>query len=383
MLSPRLWVEIYGNETTNFGPSTRKAILHDALSLGYGWYSRFPANAFFTLRQDSIHNSLLVAGLDHVRIWFADKSQSYGPVLVFSGRLGDSSEAGEDVVWEAWSYLAELSLSTTGFRRLYPTKKIGTQIVSPEWSENSTDWPLYGAKVRTKSTLAHVTTGTIEDPAVSGVDITTDVRFGVIKVPRLLLFFDLSEMGRANTTNNVTYEISRAHNPAFNFWKNRGSALTGKRLTFPGTLKDFRRAPGVMEIRNVLSTIGASLTGQATPIEKEVSAGQYGYNSFGRREDVFTVKTLAGVQADTEFDAQTKITERAVIESTQLTSALQLDVRPHLFLPFDGWDLEDTVRVQLKRGVTNVDTDYRIIGIRGRMGGDGYSQQIFVTPPTV
>ncbi len=384
MSSPRVWIELYSNDPATFGPLSCKAIIEDALNVGWGWYSRFPANAFFTLRQESRHNANIVPGLDHIRIWFADPAQSYDPILVFAGRITDPDESGEDVVWTAWSYMAELSLSLTGFRRMYPSKKLGSEIVSKEWSENSTDWPLYGAKVQTSSLLNHITTGTIQDPQTSGaVDITTDNRFGVIKVPRLLLFFDLTEIGRANTTNNVTYEISRSITPTFNFWKNKGSAITAKRLTFPGNVKDFRFVPGVADIRNRLSTVGVGLTGQAQPINKSVTAGAYGSVLFGLREDVFTIKTLAGVTADTEFDTQNLVTERAVIESTQLTSALQVEVRWPLFLPYDGWEIEDTIRVQLKRGATNVDADYRIIGVRGRMDGSGFSSSLFVQPPTI
>lgn len=384
MLSPRVWIEVYSNNSSTFGPQTLKAVIHDALNVGWGWYSRFPANCFFTLRQESLHNVDIVPGLDHVRVWFADPAQGYGPILVFAGRIADPDESGEDVVWTAWSYLAELSLTDSGFRRLYPTKKIGTEIVQPEWNDNTADWPLYGAKVQTSSLLNHISTGTIENPRDSGgSDITTDTRFGVIKVPRLLLFFDLSEMGRANTTNNVTYEISRSITPAFNFWRNRGSAITAKRLTFPGTVKDFRFSPGVTNIRNKLATVGASLTGQATAIEAAVTAGQYGSVLFGLREDVFTIKTLAGVTADTEFAAQTAVTQRAVIEASQLASAVQVDLRWQHFLPFDGWDIEDTIRVQLKRGRTNIDADYRIIGMRARMDGSGYNQSVFIQPPTV
>jgi hypothetical protein len=384
MLSPRLYVEVYGNTVSNFGPSTRKAVIHDALNVGFGWYSRFPANCFFTLRQDSVHNELLTPGLDHVRVWYHDPAVGYGPVLVFAGRLADPNEAGEDVVWEAWSYLAELSLSLTGFRRMYPNKLLGTEIVSPEWSEDSADWPDYGAKVQPDSLLGHVATGTIENPLdLSAVAITTDTRFGVLKVPRLLLFYDLSEMGRANTTNNVTYEISRSVTPTFNFWRNKGSAHTAKRLTFPGTIKDFRFAPGVTDIRNHLSTVGTSLTGQATAIEKSVASGAYGHDLFGLRQDVFSIKTLAGVQSDTEFEAQELITERAVVESTQLASAIRVEVRAQHFQPFDGWDIEDTVRVQIDKGRSVVDADYRIIGIRGMMNRGGYNQSLFLQPPTL
>jgi hypothetical protein len=98
---------------------------------------------------------------------------------------------------------------------------------------------------------------------------------------------------------------------------------------------------------------------------------------------VFTIKTLAGVAgAATEVDAQTAITKRAVKEATQLARAIQLDVRAALFPPFEGWELEDTVKVQIKRGRDDIDTEYRIIGIRGMAGPSGYDQQVIVALPT-
>lgn len=381
MPAPQMWAEVVANDSSTFGPTTVKCVLSDAFNLGCSAYSRFPGSAFFTLRQESENNAIITPGLDHLRIWFADKAQGYGPILLFQGRIGDPDESGEDVVWQAWDYLAELSLSLSGFRRLYPNKKIGTEIAKPEWDENSVDFPLYGAKVRTKSRVNFITTGTFQDPeSAPAVPITTDARFGVIKVPRLLLLFDLSEMGRANTTNNVTYEITRSLTPTLNFWKNKGSTITAQRLCFPGNLRDFRYVPGVMDIRNKLATIGESTDGGAVAIEKSVSSGAYGYDTFGLMEDVFSIKTLAGVTGTSTFDAQEQITQRAVNEATQLTAAVRLDTRTD-FLPFDGWDMEDAIRVQLKRGRTNVDADYRIIGWRARMGGDGFSQALYVTPP--
>lgn len=381
MLSPRFWAEIWSGGA-DFGPAALKLRLYDALHLGVSRYSRFPGSAFVTLRQESENNALITPGLDHLRVYFADEAQGYGPVLVFQGRMGDPNEAGEDVIWTSWDYLADLSLSLAGFRRMYPTKKIGTEIALPEWNEDSVDWPDYGAKVQVKSRLAHILTGTFQDPESSpGVPITTDVRFGVIKTPRLLLFFDLTEMGRANTANNVTYEVTRTAPATLNFWKNRGAAAGGKRLTFPGSLRDFTYIPGVMNIRNKLATIGESVSGGAVAIEKSVSGGTYGYDAFGLMEDVFTIKTLAGISSSSTFNAQEQITQRAVNEATQLTAALRLDTRWQLFLPFDGWEIEDLVRVRIKRGRTSIDADYRITGWRARMDQQGFSQAIYVSVP--
>lgn len=382
---PRLVVEVLA-DSTGHGPGAVKAILHDAAKIGWSWYSRYPASAFFTLRQGSPHNALITPGLDHVRVWYVDDSVGYGPVLVFAGRVGDPDESADDVVWTAWSYLAELALSRSGYEVYYKGKQIKT-VVTDEWErdEASGKFKDYGAKVRPDSLLAHVATGTIQNPKAENgtAEMLTDPAFGLVDVSRLLLFFDLSEIGRANTTQNTTFEITRA-SPTFNFWRDRGSAITAQRLTYPGNISDFRYIPGVIDVRNDLATIGTK-KGKSVEIVATQDSGTYGISSFGRRQAMFTIKTLSGFPKLTDdtarSSAQVQITKRAVKEATQPTRALQVDVRADQFRPFDGWDMEDTITVQIERGRTSIDRAYRIVGARGVLDGRGYSQRLFLTTP--
>lgn len=373
--NPRFAIEYLTNDTSTFGPKTLDGLIVGAAKVGWSWYSRFPAAAFFTLRQDDAHNLRLLPLRHHVRIHYINDATGY-TAEVFNGRIVEPSSTVDDVIWSMFNYQAELSLSRTLYRTLYPTKLLGSEIAAPEWAL---------AKGQTFSLFGHVDTGTIQDPLGSDgtTPIKTDTRFGVVDVPRLLFMFDLCEIGRANTDNNVTFEITRgrtAGKHVFNFWKNKGTKVTGKRLTFPGNVRDFTYVPGYRALRNDLATIGTSSAGGATEIIKtdETNAGVY-----GRRQDVFTIKTLSGLSgAATELDAQTAITERAVREATNLSRDLALDVRPDTFEPFDGWEIEDTIRVQIDRGRDQIDADYRIVGIRGQLDEQGYRQQIMVTLPT-
>lgn len=370
--APRLVVEYLTNNSSTFGPGTVDGVIHDALSVGWSWYSRFPANAYFTLKQDSPHNARLSPLLTHIRISYTNPANGYTKV-VFTGRLGEPSSSGQDVVWNCWNYLAELSLSRSGYRTLYPNKLLGTEIVLPEWT---------AARTATFSLLNHVATGTIQNPLGSdGVTtIKTDARFGVIDVPRLLLMFDLSEIGRANTINNVTFEITR-ETPTFNFWKNRGSAITGESLTYPGSLVDYRYIPGFAALRNDLATVGTTSAGGATEIVKTDEANAATY---GRRQDVFSIKTLSGLAgAATETDAQNAITARAVKEATALSKSISVDLRLGHFEPFDGWEIEDTVRVQIARGRDNLDAMYRIVGMRAVADERGYHPTLMLQLPTI
>ena len=371
--SPRLYVEYLSQNPTTFGPDKLDGLITDALKVGWSWYSRFPANAFFTLPQGSLHNDRLLPLKHHLRIWYANDKSGTAPVLVFSGRLNEPQSSGDDVVWTAWNYLADLSLSRTGYRSMYATKLIGSEIFAVEWA---------AAKAQTYSLVGHVATGAIEDPLGSdGVTpIRTDDRFGVIDVPRLLLFYDLTEIGRANTANNVTMGISRTPPHTMTFLRNAGTRRSSLALTFPGNVIDYRFSPGYDILRNDLATIGTTVGGGAVEIIKTDEANAA---IWGRRQDVFTIKTLAGLAgAATEADAQQAITARAVKEATLLGRGLELDVQADDFEPFTGWDLEDTVPVAIKRGRDNIAADYRLVGARGLMDGTGYHGQVIVALPT-
>lgn len=382
---PRLIVEIYDNEPTDYGPDTLRCIIPDARKVGWSWWSRFPGTCYFSLRQDSPYNDMIVAGLSHIRIWYVNEATDYGPEMVFSGRINDADEAAADVVWRGHAYLAELALSRTGYRVMYAGKKI-SKAVSQEWQRDAADgrkFDEYGARTQNNGLLRHVSTGTIQAPTNNnGRPIRLEADFGVIDVPRLLFFFDLTEIARANTTHNVTFEITREHSPEFNFWSNRGTTLTAPMLLHPGNIREFRYVAGVKSIRNDLASIGTR-RGQAREIKHSKSGGTYGFQAFGRRQDTFPIRTLAGFrnlddEAD-KFSAQKLIVKRAVTEATRPTRALQLDIPVSRMEPFDGWDIEDLVPVEIKRGRTHFERTYRIAGVTGIMDGEGYHQSVYVT----
>jgi hypothetical protein len=390
--NPRLDIEYFDNETTNFGPAARAGVIHDAANIGWAWYSRFPGAAFWTLKRLSEHNGRIVPGLTHVRIWYTNEATGYGPVLVFTGRVGDPDESADDVVWTAYSYLAELALSRTGYRVMYEREEIAT-IVEKEWERHTPDKPKfanYGARRQVKGLLRHVKTGVIQNPlnATSG-QMKTEPQFGVISVPRLLLFFDLSEIGRANTQNNVTYQITRDLDPTFHFYRNKGGQRTSLRLMFPGNTNDFRYSKGILNIRNDIATIGTK-DGKAKFLQAERAGGPYGFDLFGRRQDTFTIKTLSGFKNlgtdEGQFSAQKMITERAVKEATRPVRQIQFGIAnmrtPFGVDPFDGWDIEDELYCEWQdRSGPPSARWMRVVGVRGRLGDDGYRQSIILQEP--
>ena len=357
-------VELFSSDAT-FGPSTKIAEVWDLRNLGWSRYDRLPGRGFFTLYQTSPHLASIVPITTHARI---TRVASAGNVEVFNGIVSDYNSTGDDAIFDIYDYVSLLSLSRSGYRTMYPTKLVGSQIVSPEWLL---------AKNATNSPLGFVATGTIEDPL--GTDNTTPIKtnaqFGLMDQMRLALLYDLTEMGRANTTHHVTYEISRTATFTFNFWKNKGS-LVGVPLVLNGTVSDYQFAPNWASLRNNLATLGTTAGGGAT----EIVAADTGSSAvFGLRQDVFTIKTLAGVVGSTvESDQQKAVAERMLKQATDGTPSLWLTLVPGAISPFSGWDICDTFPIEIVNGTDSITGSWRVIGARAIMNEAGERVQILV-----
>jgi len=356
-------IELFDSSTT-FGPNVKLAEFWDVRNLGWSRYDRLPGRGFFTLYQTSPHLASIIPIITHVRI---TRVSSAGDVEVFNGIVSDYNSTGDDVLYDIYDYGSLLSLSRSGYRTMYPTKLIGSEIVSPEWLL---------AKNATNSALGFVATGTIEDP-LGDDDLTamkTNAEFGLMDQMRLALFYDLSEMGRANTIHHVTYEISRVAPFEFHFWKNKGS-LVDVPLVLNGTVSEYQYAPNWAGLRNDLATLGTSVGGGAAEVVKTDPASAL---VFGLRQDVFSIKTLSGVAGTVETDQQQAVAARALKTATQGTPALWLTLVPGTIEPFAGWDICDRMPVEISNGTDLVTGNWRVLGARAIIDEPGERLQLLV-----
>lgn len=355
------------DSTASFGPGSKLGELWDLRNLGWSAYDRIPGKAFFTLSQKSDMLSFINPLVTHIRIWRLTPNLT---TLVYVGAIIDYDAAGDDVVFSAFDYKALLSISRSGYRTLYPVKAIGSEIVSPEWVL---------AKGATSSPLGFVATGTIEDPlGTDGVTvIKTNNQFGLLDQMRLQLFFDLSEIGRANTVNHTTFDISRSATPTFIFLKNRGANID-LGLVLNGNVSDYRHLPNWTSYRNDLATIGTTVGGGATEVVvKDDTAAA----AKGRRQDVFTIKTLLGiVGAATTADQQQAASQRMLKSAVSLQPTLQLQLIRGGIDFFNGWDLCDKPMVEISNGIDSISARWRILGARAIFDESGENPSLIVSP---
>lgn len=344
-------VEFFDSDLS-FGPGTKIGELWEARNIGWSRYDRLPGKAFMTLYQDSPHLRLFNPLTTHVKI---TRVHPLGDMQVYAGQFIDYDSTGDDVVLSFFDYLSLFAISRSGYKTMYPRKKLGTEIAQVE---------VAAAIAKSYSPLGFIAMGTIQNPV--GEDGTTEIitneQFGTMDQLRLQLLWDLAEMGRVNTANHVTFEITRTAPYTFNFWKNRGTNQNIG-LILNGSVDDYQYLPNWTRYRNDIATLGTTVGGGATEI---VSTNEIAAGVRGRRQDVATIKTLLGITSSTvELDQQKAATASMLTALSQRTPALQVNLMRGALAPYDGWEICDTVVVEIDNGVDILTTRKRIVGARG------------------
>ncbi len=292
---------------------------------------------------------------DHVKIIRRCK---HADRVVFSGKIVRPDEGSRDTILYAWDYAAFLQRSRTGYKTLYPNKKIGTEIVAPEWNL---------AKTVDTSPFAFVATGTIEDPLADDetTPITVNDQFGVVDFDRLFTFYALAEMSMANTDHTVVFEITREAPHTFNFWKNKGSVKTNYHFSYPGNLLDYEMDTGHDQIQNDIATV---INDPATGSQSEYVLSSCGsIADYRRLQSAVAIKTLYGISTGTTVtDQQKAAAARILATSVQTPKVLTLYPRQHEIDPFYSWDLGDKFTTTLRehdRSGDYLDVDLRVIAL--------------------
>lgn len=338
------------------GPGAPKLELTpDVLNVVWQAGLNLPEMCAFTIARENAKLDQMAWLSDHVKVFRED---ALGVTPLFAGKLVKPTYGEADAVVMAWDYKAFLQLSRTGYNVLYPSKNLGTQVVSPEWVI---------AKGAANSPLGFVTTGTIEDPlALDGVTpIKTNDQFGVNLFNRLYTFFQIAEMAMANTSNTVAFEITRTLPHTFNFWKNKGSA-SGLVLLYPGNVSSHDYSPSYDLIRNDRATV---IVDPATGTDSAYTVTDAGsIAAYGALQDAVTVKTLLGLTSTlTETDQLKQAMARLLKEGIRLPKTVTVWPRQGLVSPYANINLADTFRARLRNEGSGavLDANLRLVAMSG------------------
>lgn len=333
------------NGASNGPGLVRYDLTPDMLNLHWQRSLNLAGACTFTLVRNSTKVADIAPHQDHVEIWRESVTDTPAR-LVWQGKVASRDIIAGDTVIRCLDYFSYLQRSRTGWKTLYPTKKIGTEIVSPEWTL---------AKAAASSPLGFVTTGTIEDPlALDGITpVKTNAKFGLMMFDRLFVFFSLAEMAMVNTTNNVVAEISTGVTPTFNFWKNRSVDRASPVFSFPGNLRAFNYQPGELQLTNDLASVVKSDAGGTSVYQVEDAASIAAYT---RLQAAVTIQTLMGLTSTaTEADQQKEAVNRLLVGAIRLPKMFIALPRYGEVDPFAGWDLGDNFKVMLQKAGSTAD----------------------------
>ena len=343
MSAPLYRVQLWSMDATDFGPDVLLAEFQNAKNVGWSTWLNEVSSAFFTLDNQDPKVAALrgYKGRAHVKIY-------RGSDLVWAGWWLEYDSNGRDTIFYAYSYLAGLFWSLTDWGTEWTDQQIDT-IVSELWTRAKT--------TLSSSTLAWVTTGTIQAPVTTsgGSTAITLPFYTVFRKKILLVFQEMAALGASDTTNATWFEITPAG--VFNFWKNKQTDQSNVLWEYGGAIvSGYQDLSMASSFRNVLYGVGASPNDPVLRVEDDGTT----LATWGRRE---TAVFYSYVRDQTEIERITA-QRRALAEREDI--ALGLSLYPNSVVPPGatgaGFNLADRVKVKIDDGLTDIDGYFRVVG---------------------
>jgi len=347
----QLWTANTGSGN-DFGPLALAAEFEHAKNLGYSYYLNDIGEAFFTINQDDVYAGSTIRAIEgtgHVKI-FRDGE------CVWRGILSEHDANHDDVIFYAYGYEGLLYHLLSKWNQTWESAKIAGAAGRPIndlWTRAQTDLA--------QSQLKFAATGTIQAPVTTS-DGSTDITLESYKIyyKRILhAFKELVAMAVSDTTNvcyfELDYPTTTAHTLTFNFWKDNASEITDRVLRYPGEIADFSDRYVPILSRNDLKSVATGARDQLFRVSQYTTAGTFGANAFGRRQEPIH---FTWVRDEAEL---TRVLKRRSAKARREDINIRLRLWPDdsMMLPMrasaSGYELGDRMRVEIDRGITQID----------------------------
>jgi hypothetical protein len=347
MATPVYRVLIYDfADNVTWGIGNLIADFENVKNLGYSEYVNDVGEAFFTISQKDPKAPLLTTLVDkgcHMRIYRDGDN-------VWSGWVGETDEAPDDIIIYGYSYLAGLYEIQTAWETEYLGQEI-SDIIEAQW-----DRALAGIG---DARVKWMTKGTVETLVTTSGGATpfTMDRYTVYYKRVLFLMQELVAAAISDTTNRVVFEITPAG--VFNLWKNRGTDLTNLAWHYgdPGIL-GYRRQRMPVDHRNDIYAVGTSPR-DLVLISNQLDATDFN-NSGGRRQESIYMQW---VRDQDELDRVAKL---RLARAKRADSSIALTFRPGAITPFratgQSYKLTDGVPIVFSNGATVINETKIITG---------------------
>lgn len=371
----------------NRGPGALRAIIEDASNVGASAYVSAPGEAYFTL--PATHPQ--VGECEPYKTHYAYEQYRNGKWQeMFAGILTDFDATGDDCVVNGMDYIGLLALDVE--------RRSGTKAPA----DGGAKYPA-GTKISAiirdqlvqAKAVGNSTVGFITIPAAGTPTFQTmgnEVSINASYRQRLEFIRGLIDSQRAGTGNRgrlvcrrvqgSTADETHGYSYEWNLLLDSGTSRPALRMEYGGLIQGFRiQAMGDFAV-SVLG-IGRE-TGELKPFYKTGTSPGLTTAVWGNLARVAVWQDI-----DDENDLKRRVDQLAA-ESGRIGKRMALGLRVHGLGPFDGWDLTDSVPIDIVRGVVDTghyapDVDglswWTIWGTEWRLSPDQHDELTLVVRP--
>ena len=350
---PRFRVRIYDMGASRERGSQR-AVIDDARDIGCSEYVNQGGEFFMTLPWNHPLIDEIVPLERHYRVQrYNDRLAAYQDIFV--GLIDDFDANDKEVIVYGSDYLSLLNGSITGSNTSYASATVGA-IISAQLSS---------ARAETDSRTAFVAVGSIDAT-------TTTIPLALSSFQSRLEFIaSVVDIHTANSSARAQVFLnSRTSVGAFqwDFNQNRGQDRTSIRLDYGGLVQGFRYIPGFADVATHIYGIGVKREGATILYSTQSYLASATYGRIAQPRLYQDIVDQTALDKRSQRDAR-----RAAVVGKRLSLAL----RSNQLAPYDGYDLCDSLPVEISRGLTNINSLYTLWGLEwiGKRNG---SEDLFL-----
>lgn len=349
-------VKLWDIAASDRGRGNQVAFIEDAKDIGVSAYANEGGEAFFTLPMNHPAIDEVSPWLRHYEVSRLDiNSGTYSTIGV--GLIDDYDATDNEVIVYGRDYLSLFDISISAATQSYSNATYSS-IIQAELSLaiNAGDFITTG-----KSPAKAITLGSIESTADTTTVLTS-------YQSRLEFVRQLCEILASDDSTRPIVKVSRISPFTVTFEKNAGADREGVRLEYSGAVNGFRLTPGFSDFATRGYAIGQKREGASLlfSVQEHASSGTYGII---QRSTVFLDVVNQG--------ALDRKTRRYARDLGTLNKNLSLRIRSGAIAPVTGWDIADSVRVVINRGLVSLNDLYTVWGWEWTGMKDG-SEDLFL-----
>jgi len=339
---------------TGRGRGTVKAVISDAKYIGVSSYLNEGGESFFTLPYNHPQISQCLPLERHYRIDRWDEEDAVYRT-VGSGILQDYQATDNETVFYGIDYMAALNQTITDVSGIIAnpssTVSYDNKTVSEIWQSE-----LSAAKNAANSRLGFIDVEATISPSIKTYDIFTAGE------QRGEFLFNITAIAQEGTTNKVVFgnrieSNLQSYNSFFLDMNHSTTPNNNIRLVYGWNVKRFSYSPNFRNLRTRAVLIATSIFG---------SSSSKIWSDYATSALVSTYGIIDRVDVQEDLISQDSVSARAAYNlnesAPERLKVINLAVVDGSVIPYKNYKLGDDIRVVIKRGIVDIDTNVTLRG---------------------